>query len=48
MRDLSRARENAKRAETRARQLLAPLLRHGLTYRGKTAWSQAHLCCWPA
>ncbi len=37
MRDLSRAREDAKRAETRARQqLLALLLRHGLKYSGKT------------
>jgi transposase len=44
MRDLSRAREDAKRAETRARQqLLALLLRHGLKYSGKTAWSQPHL-----
>ncbi len=44
MRDLSRAREDAKRAETRARQqLLALLLRHGLKYSGKTAWSQLHL-----
>src|SRR5438128_3015473 len=44
MRDLSRAREDAKRSETRARQqLLALLLRHGLKYSGKTAWSQPHL-----
>ena len=44
LRDLSRAREDAKRAETRARQqLLALLLRPGLKYSGKTAWSQPHL-----
>ena len=44
MRDLSRAREDAKRAETRARQqLLALLLRNGIKYGGKTAWSQPHL-----
>lgn len=39
MRDLVRAREDAKRAETRARQQLsAMLLRNGITYAGKTAW----------
>ncbi len=43
MRDLVRAREDAKRAETRARQqLLALLLRNGITYAGKTAWTPAH------
>lgn len=40
MRDLSRAREDAKRAETRARQQLqAMLLRHDIRYPGKSAWS---------
>jgi transposase len=44
IRDLSRAREDAKRGETRARQqLLGLLLRHGLKYDGKTTWTQAHL-----
>jgi transposase len=44
MRDLSRAREDAKRAETKARQQLQGLLlRHGLKYSGRTRWSQAHL-----
>jgi len=44
MRDLSRAREDAKRAETRARQQLqALLLRHDIRYTGKTPWSAAHL-----
>lgn len=43
MRDLIRAREDAKRAETRARQqLLALLLRNGIAYAGKTAWTPAH------
>lgn len=43
MRDLVRAREDAKRAETRARQQLsALLLRNGITYAGKTAWTPAH------
>jgi transposase len=43
MRDLVRAREDAKRAETRARQhLQAMLLRNGITYAGKTAWTPAH------
>lgn len=43
MRDLVRAREDAKRAETRARQQLsAMLLRNGITYAGKTAWTPAH------
>ena len=43
MRDLSRAREAAKRAETQARhQLQGLLLRHGLKYGGKTPWSKAH------
>ncbi len=44
MRDLSRAREDAKRAETRARQQLqALLLRHGIRYTGKSTWSAPHL-----
>ncbi len=44
MRDLSRAREDAKRAETKARQQLqALLLRHNIRYTGKSAWSAPHL-----
>lgn len=43
MRDLSRAREDAVRARLKARQRLqAMLLRHGRSYRGKTAWTAAH------
>jgi transposase len=43
MRDLSRAREDAKRAERKARQQLnAFLLRHGFRYSGKSHWSLAH------
>jgi transposase len=43
MRDLSRAREDAKEAERKARQQLgALLLRHGLIYSGKSHWSLAH------
>jgi transposase len=43
MRDLSRAREDAKKAERKARQQLnAFLLRHGLHYCGKSHWSLAH------
>jgi transposase len=43
MRDLSRAREDAKRAERKARQQLnAFLLRHGVIYSGKSHWSLAH------
>lgn len=43
MRDLIRAREDAKRAETRARQQLsALLLRNGTRYAGKTASTPAH------
>lgn len=42
MRDLSRAREDAKRAETKARQQLqALLLRHNIRYTGKSARSRA-------
>jgi transposase len=43
MRDLTRAREDAKYAQTRARQRLNSfLLRHGLHYPGRTRWTQAH------
>jgi transposase len=43
MRDLSRAREDAKRAERKARQQLnAFLLRHGFRYSGLSCWSLAH------
>lgn len=43
MRDLSRAREDAKRAERKARQQLnAFLLRHGFRYSGLSRWSLAH------
>ena len=44
MRDLIRARNDAKSAETKARQrLLAFLLRYGIRYPGKTHWRPAHL-----
>jgi len=43
MRDLTRAREDAKYAQTRARQrLFAFLLRHGRRYPGRTTWSAPH------
>jgi transposase len=43
MRDLTRAREDSKTAERKARQQLnAFLLRHGLTYSGKSNWTLAH------
>lgn len=43
MRDLSRAREDAVIAGRKAKQRLkAFLLRHGMTYSGKTSWSKAH------
>ena len=43
MRDLTRAREDSKNAERKARQQLgAFLLRHGLVYSGKSHWSLAH------
>jgi transposase len=43
IRDLSRAREDALRARTRARhQLKAMLLRHGRHYVGKVGWTLAH------
>jgi len=41
VRDLTRAREDAKAAQTRARhQLKSFLLRNGISYAGKTAWKQ--------
>lgn len=44
IRDLSRAREDAKGAQTRARhQLKALLLRNGIRYAGKTAWTPGHV-----
>jgi len=43
MRDLVRAREDAKQAEIKARQqLLAFLLRHDCRYSGKCPWTAAH------
>ena len=43
VRDLTRAREDMKAAETRTRQRLgAYLLRHGRVYSGKSRWTQAH------
>lgn len=43
MRDLSRAREDAVIAGRKAKQRLnAFLLRHGITYSGKTKWSKAY------
>ena len=43
MRDLSRAREDAKKAERKGRQQLnAILLRHGFRYSGKSHWTLAH------
>lgn len=43
MRDLARAREDAVNSRTQARhQLKAFLLRHGVRYTGKTAWSQPY------
>lgn len=44
MRDLERARDDAKRAERTARHQLSKfLLRHGHRYDGKTAWTAKHL-----
>lgn len=44
IRDLTRAREDAKNAQTRARhQLKGFLLRAGIRYVGKTAWTPAHV-----
>jgi len=43
MRDLTRAREDAKNAERKTRQQLGGfLLRHGLKYSGKSNWTLAH------
>ena len=43
IRDLARAREDAVNSRTQARhQLKAFLLRHGVRYTGKTAWSQPY------
>ena len=43
MRDLVRAREDAKEAERKAKQRLgAFLLRHGIRYSGKKAWTRPH------
>lgn len=43
IRDLTRAREDMKAIELKARQRLgAFLLRHGRVYRGKSRWTQAH------
>jgi transposase len=44
MRDLTRAREDAKADEKKSKQrLLAFLLRSGIRYTGKGPWSQAHM-----
>lgn len=44
MRDLIRARDDAKSAEKKAKQRLkAFLLRHGIRYSGRSKWSRAHL-----
>jgi transposase len=44
MRDLTRAREDAKYAQTRARQRLGSfLLRHGRRYSGVCRWTRAHM-----
>lgn len=44
MRDLVRAREDAVREQRNARhRLKALLLRHGVRYAGRTAWTPAHL-----
>ena len=44
MRDLVRAREDSVREQRNARhRLKALLLRNGITYCGKTAWTGAHL-----
>lgn len=43
MRDLTRAREDAVAARLKARQQLQGLLlRHGIVYAGKSAWTKAH------
>lgn len=44
MRDLTRGREDAKYAQTRARQRLQSfLLRHGRRHPGRTSWGRMHL-----
>lgn len=44
IRDLTRAREDAKADEKKAKQrILAFLLRNGLNYTGRSAWSQVHM-----
>jgi transposase len=44
IRDLTRAREDAKIDEKRSKQRLKSfLLRHGLRYTGKASWSKAHM-----
>jgi transposase len=44
MRDLERARDDARKAERAARHQLGKfLLRHGRRYGGRTAWTQKHL-----
>jgi len=44
MRDLTRAREDAKYAQTKARQRLQSfLLRHGRRYPGRSPWTRMHL-----
>ena len=44
MRDLERARDDAKNVERSARHQLGKfLLRHGRIYQGKTAWTRVHL-----
>jgi transposase len=44
LRDLTRAREDAKIDEKKAKQrLLAFLLRSGYRYSGRAPWSQAHM-----
>lgn len=43
MRDLTRAREDAKSAQTKARQRLQSfLLRHSLRYPGRSSWTKTH------
>jgi transposase len=44
MRDLTRAREDAKYAQTKARQRLGSfMLRHGRRYPGRSRWTKTHL-----
>lgn len=44
MRDLTRTREDAKYAQTRARQRLQSfLLRHGRRYPGRSSWTKTHM-----